>query len=209
MIYSACLFNIMANEQRLSARLRPYMMLWFAVPALLLGGLYAFLSQHNSVSGGESTVFYPAVLFYNYTAEALSTGILLVAGILVGLWVPQALGRRPRAALNGVAVALALAGTALACWGSLPQVFAPYLHLDRAALNGHVYQLGIRYFAQNGAVVSAYVVCECDPSGLICHCHDLPAAGTPAQAATHLLANAADGSLSIQAGTDTVYSFHP
>jgi hypothetical protein len=193
----------------MSARLRPYLMLWFAVPALLLGGLYAFLSQQNIVSGGDTPVFYPALMFYNYTAEALSTGILLVAGTLVGLWVPQALGRRPRAALNGLAVALALAGTALACWGTLPQVFAPYLHLDRAALGGHVYQLGVRYFESSGVLVSQYVLCACDGSGLTCHCHALPAAGTPAQAQTHLLANPADGSLTIQVGTETVYSFHP
>ena len=65
------------------------MMLVFAVPALLLGGLYAFLGRQTIGSGGEATVFYPALMLYNYTAEALSTAILLVAGTLVGLWVPQ------------------------------------------------------------------------------------------------------------------------
>ena len=184
-------------------------MLWFAVPALLLGGLYAYLSQHSLVSGGDTTVFYPALMFYNYTAEALSTGILLVAGTLFGLWLPQALGRRPSAALNGLAVVLALAGTALACWGTLPKVFAPYLHMDRAALNGHVYQLGVRYFAKDASVQSSYVYCECDGSGLMCQCHDLPPAGQPAQAKAQLLANPTDGSLSILVGTQTVYSFHP
>lgn len=193
----------------MSARRRPYLMWWFAVPALLLGGLYVFLSQQNIVSVGDTTVFYPAVMFYNYTAEALSTGILLVAGTLVGLWVPQALGRRPTAALNGLAVALALAGTALACWGTVPKIFAPYLHLDRAALDGHIYQLGVRYFVKDASVFSNYVYCECDGSGLTCRCHDLPAAGPPAQAQAHLLANPADGSLSIQVGSQTVYSFHP
>ena len=191
------------------ARQRPYLMLWLAVPALLLGGLYAYLSQHSLVSGGDTTVFYPALMFYNYTAEALSTAILLVAGVLVGVWVPQALGRRPSAALNGLAVALALAGTALACWGTLPKVFAPYLHMDRTSLNGHVYQLGIRYFAKDDSVQSSYVYCECDGSGLTCRCHDLPAAGEPAPAAAHLVPNPADGSLSIQVGSQTVYSFQP
>ena len=184
-------------------------MLWFAVPALLLGGVYAYLSQHRLGSGGDTTVFYPAVLFYNYTAEALSTGILLVAGTLLGLWVPQALGRRPSAALNGLAVVLALAGTALACWGTLPKVFAPYLHMDRTALGGHVYQLGVRYFAKDDSVQSAYVVCQCDSSGLTCTCHDLPAAGPPAPAQARLLPNPADGSLSIQVGSQTVYTFQP
>jgi hypothetical protein len=184
-------------------------MLFFAVPALLLGGVYAYLSQHRFGSGGDTTVFYPAVLFYNDTAEALSTGILLVARTLLGLWVPQALGRRPSARLNGLAVALALAGTALACWGTVPKVFAPYLHLDRTALAGHVYQLGVRYFAKDDSVQSAYVVCQCDSSGLTCTCHDLPAAGTPAPAQAHLVPNAADGSLSIQVGSQNVYTFQP
>ena len=73
----------------MAARLRPYLMLVFAVPALVLGGLYAILGRQNIVSGGDATVFYPAVMLYNYTAEALSTATLLVAGVLVGLWVPR------------------------------------------------------------------------------------------------------------------------
>jgi len=193
----------------MAARLRPYRMLLFAVPALLLGGLYAVLGRQNIVSGGDSTVFYPAVMLYNYTAEALSTVILLVAGTLVGLWVPQALGHRPRAALNGLAVALALTGTALACWGTLPNVFTPYLHMARATLGGHVYQLGVRYAAQHGSVAGSYVVCECDGAGLACQCHDLPAAGEPVQAQTQLLADPATNTLTIQVGSQAVYRFQP
>lgn len=193
----------------MAARLRPYLMLLFAVPALLLGALYAFLSRQNIAPGGDATVFYPAVMLYNYTSEALSTTILLVAVALLGLWIPQALGRRPHAALNGLAVALALAGTALACWGTLPNVLAPYLHLGRATLGGHVYQLGIRYIARGDSIVSTYVYCECDGSGLTCRCHDLPAAGQPVQARAQLLADPADGTLTIQAGSQTVYRFHP
>ncbi len=184
-------------------------MLVFAVPALVLGSLYAVLSQQPVVSGGNATVFYPAVMFYNYTAEALTTAILLVAVTLLALWIPQALGRRPRAAWNGLAVALALAGTTLACWGTLPKVFAPYLHVGRATLGGHVYQLGIRYSAQSGRVVSNYVYCECDRSGLTCHCHDLPAAGEPVPSPVQLLADPAGGTLTILAGSQTVYRFHP
>ena len=190
------------------ARLRPYMMLVFAVPALLLGGLYAILGWQTVGSGGDTTVFYPAVMLYNHTAEALSTAILLVAGTLVGLWVPQALGRRPRAGLNGAAVALALTGSALACWGTLPSVFTPYIHLSRATLGEHVYQLGVRYAAKNNSVVSNYVYCECDSSGLACQCHDLPAAGEPAQAPAQLLADPS-GTLTIQVGSQTVYQFKP
>jgi len=185
------------------------MMLVFAVPALLLGGLYAILGRQNIGSGGDATVFYPAVMLYNYTAEALSTAILLVAGTLVGLWVPQALGHRPRAGLNGVAVALALTGTALACWGTLPNLFTPYLHMDRTTLAGHVYQLGVRYAARNGTVAGNYVYCACDGAGFACQCHDLPAAGEPVQAQAHLLADPAAGTLTIQVGSQTVYRFQP
>jgi hypothetical protein len=193
----------------MAARLRPHMMLVFAVPAFLLGGLYAFLGLKNIVSGGESTVFYPALLFYNVTAEALSTLILLVAGTLVGLWLPQALGRRPRAGVNAIAAALALAGTALACWGTLPAVFAPYLHLSRATLDGQVYQLGLHYTARGGAVVSTYVYCGCDGSGLFCQCHDLPAAREPPAAPAQLLAGPGPHTLTIQVNSQTVYQFQP
>ena len=193
----------------MAARLRPYTVWVFAVPALLLGGVYAVLGQQAIVSGGQATVFYPAVLLYNYTAEALSTAILLVAGTLVALWVPQALGRRPRAGWNGVAVALALAGTTLACWGTLPSVFTPYLPMGRTTLGGHVYQLGVRYGASNGAVAGSYVYCECDGSGLTCQCHDLPAAGEPVQAKAELLADPSAGMLAIQVGSQTVYRFQP
>ena len=56
---------------------------------------------------------------------------------------------------------------------------------------------------------SAYVLCECDSSGLTCRCHDLPAAGQPVTAQTQLVANPADGTLTIQAGQQTVYRFSP
>jgi len=103
-------------------------------------------------------------------------------------------------------VALALAGATFGCWGALPKVFAPYLHVGRATLGGHVYQLGIRYTADGD---SAYVLCECDGSGLICRCHDLPAAGKPVPAETQLLADPSSGTLTIQAGSQVVYRFQP
>ncbi len=183
---------------------RRYAMLYLAVPALLLGALYAGLGRQSVVGG--ATVFYPAVMLYNATAEALSTAILLVALALLGLWVPQWLGRRPRYGLNGLAVALALVGSTLACWGALPKVFAPYLHLGRATLAGRVYQLGIRYTASGD---NTYVVCACDSAGLSCVCHALPAAGQPVPAPTQLLADPATGTLIIQAGSQTVYRFEP
>jgi hypothetical protein len=208
-IYSACLALTDEKNRRMAARVRPYMMLVFAVPAFLLGGLYAVLGRQYIVSGGDATVFYPAVMLYNYTAEALSTAILLVAGTLAALWIPQALGHRPRAGLNGLAVALALTGTTLACWGTLPNVFAPYLHMGRATLGGHVYQLGVRYAAKNGSVAGNYVFCGCDGSGLFCQCHDLPAAGEPVPARAQLVADPNAGTLTIQVGSQTVYRFQP
>lgn len=183
---------------------RQYAMLLFAVPALLLGVLYVFLSRQSVTSG--TAVFYPALMLYNGTAQALSTVILLVALALLGLWVPQFLTRRPRYGLNGLAVVLALVGSTLACWGTLPNVFAPYLHIGRATLAGHVYQLGIRYTASGENI---YVVCACDGSGLSCVCHDQPAAGQPVLAQTQLVADPATGTLTIQAGSQTVYRFQP
>src|SRR5438105_4690004 len=109
----------------MASRLRPHLMFVFGVPALLLGVLYALLSRQNLGGLAGGTVFYPALMLYNYSAEALSTVVLLVAIALLGLWLPQALGRRPRFGRNGLAVALALAGATLACWGALPNVFAP------------------------------------------------------------------------------------
>jgi hypothetical protein len=179
-------------------------MLVFAIPALLLGLLFMLLGRQNLSSGAP--IVYPLVRFYSATAESLATAILLVAATLLGLWLPQALGRRPRAALNGLAVLLALAGTTLACWGTLPQVFAPYLHLGQATLAGHVYQLGARFTASGDDV---YVACACDSSGWTCRCRDLPAAGRPVQAATQLLADPATGTLTIQAGPQMVYQFQP
>jgi len=179
-------------------------MLVLAGLALLLGLLYAALGRQDVIGGAP--VFYPSVRLYGLSAEAISTAILLVAATLLGLWVPQALGRRARAGWNGLAAALALAGAALACWGTLPQVLAPYLHLAQASLNGHVYQLGVRYAADGD---DTYVLCECDGSGLTCRCHPLHAAGQPLQAQTQLLADSASGTLTIQAGGQTVYRFQP
>ena len=78
-----------------------------------------------------------------------------------------------------------------------------------AALGGHVYQLGVRYSANNGSLVSNYVYCQCDGSGLACQCHDLPAAGEPLPAQATLLADPAAGTLTIQVGSQTVYRFQP
>jgi hypothetical protein len=182
-------------------------MLLIAVPALLLGVLYAVLSQSSLINGGPALVYYPAVMLYNYTAETLATAILLVAITLVGVWAPQALRRLPRYRLNGLAVGLALAGTALACWGSVPQLLVVYRHVDRAELGGHVYQLGVRYKAGGN---NAYVLCGCDALGVVCHCRDLVAAGQPVfEERPRLVADCANGNLAIQVGQQTIYSFRP
>ena len=182
-------------------------MLLTAVPALLLGALYALLSQSSLPNGSSAPVYYPAVMLYNYTAETLATAILLAAIVLVALWVPQALRRLPRYQLNGLAVALVLAGTALACWASIPNLLVTYRHVDRAELGGHVYQLGVRYSISGN---NAYVLCDCDGLGVVCHCRDLVAAGQPVfQERPRLLADPANGSLAIQVGQQLIYSFRP
>lgn len=182
-------------------------MLLMALPALLAGALVAVLSQRALLADSAARVFYPGVMLYNYAAVTLATTILLLALILLAFWVPQALRRAPRFLLNGAAVALALAATALACWGSVPQLVVTYRHVDRAALNGHQYQLGVRYAADGD---NAYVLCECDGLGLVCRCRRLAEAGQPVfKERPALLADPAAGTLSIQVGQETLYRFSP
>ncbi len=181
---------------------------WLAVPALLLAALYAWLSGRPVVPPDGGPVFYPALVIYNFTATALATALALVAMLVFGMWLPQALGRQPRAWVSGGAVLLALAASALSCWGTLPQTFTPYRHLDRVTQGGHVYQLGLRaVLAENEYV---YVLCTCDPSGLNCVCHDLVA--TTAEAVTappKLSFDLVTNRFTVQVGETTVYEFTP
>jgi hypothetical protein len=176
-----------------------------ALPALGLAALYAWLSQRPVV--GETPVFYPAAALYYSTASALFTVVLLVALAVIGLWIPQVIGRRPRAGINGLAVLAALAAGALACWGALPQVFAPYRHLDRAELNGRVYQLGLRVPAatEAGTTEAFFVLCACDGAGLTCRCSDLAATSPEAiTAVPELAADPARNRLAVKIGERVV-----
>src|SRR4029078_8416963 len=110
---------------------------------------------------------YPGQMPYNYTAIALATTILLLAAILLAIWIPQAIGRGAGYGRVGVAAAMALVGSVLACMGTLPQVVVTYRHIDRAELAGHTYQLGVRYSADGN---NAYILCDCDRLGLACRC---------------------------------------
>jgi hypothetical protein len=176
-----------------------------ALPALSLAVLYVLLSRQSLVGGAP--VFYPAVVLYYSTASALATAVLLVALAVLGLWIPQALGRRPRAGLNGLAVLAALVAGGLACWGTLPQTFAPYRHVDRAELNGRVYQLGVRVSASAAAdaLASYFVLCTCDSAGLTCRCRDLvPTTAEEITAVPELVADAARSSLAVRIGERTL-----
>jgi len=176
-----------------------------ALPALGLAALYAWLSQRPVV--GEEPIFYPAAVLYYSTASALFTAVLLAALAVIGLWVPQLMGKRPRAGMNGFAVLAVLAAGALACWGALPQLFAPYRHLDRAELNERVYQLGLRVAAGAEAETTEayFVLCTCDATGLTCRCRDL-AATTPEEitARPELAVDEARGVLTVRIGERTV-----
>jgi hypothetical protein len=189
------------------ARPRPRLnWMWLlALPALGLAALVAWLSQRPMVGGAP--VFYPAAALYYSTASALFTVVLLVALAVIGLWIPQVMGRRPRAGLNGLAVLAALAAAGLACWGALPQVLAPYRHLDRAELNGRVYQLGLRVAAGVEAETTEayFVLCACDPAGVTCRCRDL-APTTPEEitAVPALVVDEARSTLAVRVGERTV-----
>jgi len=176
-----------------------------AIPAAGLGALFAWLSQRPVLNVAGEPVFYPLVRFYHSGASAVSVSLVLLAIAVLGFWVPQALGRRPRWQLNGLAALLALAGGALACWGSLPQAVAPYRHLDRAALNGKAYQLGLR--AEADPQRFWFVLCACDASGLTCQCRDLVETKPEAVTAIpELVADSATGSLFVQIGEETEYA---
>lgn len=181
---------------------------WLAVPALLLAALYAWLSGQPVVPPDGAPVFYPAIVLYHFTATALATALALVAVMALGLWLPMVLGRQPRLLVKSLPVVLALAASALACWGAVPQTFAPYRHVDRVTEGEHVYQLGLRAVLADNAFY--YVLCTCDPSGLTCVCHDVVA--TTAEAVTappKLIVDPVTKRFSIQVGETTVYEFTP
>ncbi|MCC7358674.1 MAG: hypothetical protein IT317_04325 [Anaerolineales bacterium] len=186
----------------------PKTLWWLAGPAAGLAALYAWLSTLPVVPADGATVFYPSLILYHFTATALATALALLAMLVFGLWLPMALGRRSRWPAAGLAVLLALGASGLACWGALPQTFTPYRHVDRAALNGQVYQLGLRAMLADDAYY--YVLCACDPSGLFCHCRDL--AATTAQAVTarpELVVDAAANRMAVKVGEAVVYAFTP
>jgi hypothetical protein len=144
---------------------------------------------------------------YYATASAVATAVLLVGLGVIALWIPQLLGRRPRAGVNGLAVLAALAAGAVACWGTLPQVLAPYRHLDRTALNGRVYQLGLRVApgVEAGTAEAFFVLCACDASGLTCVCRDAaPTTADEITAVPELMADPARNSLRVQIGERVV-----
>ena len=151
--------------------------MWIGLSALA-GGVLFLLVGRGGAAPGAGPVFYPVSLFYNYASIPVAILTLLAASLLLMLWIPQALRRLPRYAWNGLAMALALVGATLGCWGSLPRAVGVdnYAHLDRATLEGRVYQLGVRV-ALDGD--NYYVLCECSQPGLVCQCRPVREAGAP------------------------------
>ena len=183
--------------------------MWIGLPAVVLGVLVVYLGRGTGVPSSGGTVFYPAVMLYNYAAIQLAIVILLAASLLLVLWLPQALRRLPRFAWNGLALGLALLGAALACWGSLPRALlvSNYVHLDRAVLDGRVYQLGARV-ALDGD--NYYVLCDCAQPGFLCRCRRLTEAGELAfTERPALVADPAAGTLALQVGAQTVVVLDP
>ncbi len=182
-------------------------MWWCAVPALLLGGAYFALSRTGGVPAPGAPVFYPAVVFYEYTVLPLATAILLLALLALVLWLPQAVRRLPRFKRNGLAAGLLLLAALLACSGSLPRFFIRYAHIDRAELNGRLYQLGLR-LAPGGD--NYYVLCACDRLGLMCQCRPWPEAGQPTFSdRPALVADAATRTLALRVGSQTLATVTP
>ncbi len=181
---------------------------WLAGLALLLAALYAWLSGLPVVPTDGGLVFYPFLVLYHFTAAPMATVLALVAIMVLGLWFPLVLGRKPRALISSLAVIVALGASGLACWGALPQTFSPYRHLDRVTYNDHVYQLGLRAVLADNEY--AFVLCTCDPTGLSCRCRDLVATTPEAVTALpKLVVDAAANRFSVQVGETTVYAFTP
>jgi hypothetical protein len=188
---------------------RSFNWMWIGLPAVALGLLFVLLGRGAGVPRDGAAVFYPAVLLYNYAAIQLAIVMLLAASLLLVLWIPQALRRIPRFAGNGLAVGLALAGAVLACWGSLPRALLVdnYVHLNRAALGGRVYQLGAR-IALDGD--DYYVLCDCAQPGVFCRCRHLREAGVPAfTVRPELAADPVAQTLSIRVGEQNVLTVTP
>jgi hypothetical protein len=182
--------------------------MWVGLPAVLAGGLLFALGRGLGTPSASRPVFYPAVMLYNTGAIQLAIVILLAASLLLVLWVPQAARRLPRFAWNGAALGLALVGAALACWGSLPRALLAqnYVHLDRLAQAGRVYQLGAR-LALDGD--NYYVVCDCERLGVVCRCQPLREAGPPEFTERPQLVAEPAGALAIRVGARTVFSLAP
>jgi hypothetical protein len=182
-------------------------MLMLAGPALAVAALYAWLGRAWAEPRLDGPTFYPAVMLYQYTAAPLATAVVLLAMVVLALWAPQALRRAPRFQLNGLAVLLALAGSGLACWGSLPGQLVHYRHVDRAEAAGRVHQLGVRLGLDGN---NHFVACDCAPPGLVCQCRSLVEAGPlPELTERPALAVQPDGTLAIMVGETTVYSWVP
>lgn len=199
--------SVAHGRPRPPAARRPWRLLVFGAALLAAAAVSYGLGAVSGRAFSGAPVFYPGLLVYNYAATPLAIAILLVALTLVALWIPQALRRAPRYRPNGVAAALALAGSVLACWSAIPTQFVIYRHVDRVVLNGIAYQLGVR-LALDGD--NYYSLCRCDERGWVCRCQALTEAGAPdPNVPPELVADAAAGTLSIRVGSRTVYTGSP
>jgi hypothetical protein len=189
-------------------QLRAHWMPILAGLALLAGLGYWWLSRAALEPAEGARTFYPAVMLYNYTAATCATTLGLAALLAVTLAVPQALRRAPQGAFRVGLALLALVGAALVCYANVPQWFVHYRHIDRAAWNGQVAQLGVR-LALDGD--NYFVLCACSPPGWVCQCRRLTEAGVVADLAARpeLDVEAATGLLVIRVGSETVWSGTP
>lgn len=183
--------------------------MWIGLPALAGGVLFLLVGRNGAAPAEGGPVFYPVILLYNYASIQVAILILLAASLLLMLWIPQALRRLPRYAWNGAALALALLGATLGCWGSLPRALGVdnYVHIDRAEWPDRVYQLGARLGLDGD---NYYVLCECSRPGVLCVCGHLREAGAPVfDVRPDLVADAAAGTLAIRVGEQTVWLVQP
>ncbi len=136
-----------------------------------LAAAYTGLRLGAALPPDGGAVVYPLTLLYNYSALPASIVVVLAAFTVLFVWVPQAIVRGPHFQRDGALAFLALAAAGVAIWAALPLGRLIYRELGSAAAAGRTYHLGGRVSADPAE--NAYVVCQCAPPDVICHCQYL------------------------------------
>ena len=177
----------------------------------VLAGVYFYILLSGYLPEDGRPVIYGLIILFNYSAAAISIGLLMVFIVIVFMWIPEAIKRLPRWRLNAFAAGLSLAATLIACVSSLPVGGLKYVHVADATLNGRIFHLGARLAAP--PVPSYYVLCQCDATGQFCQCRTLTDLGEikfeEISVRPTLVADAATNTLAVMDGAKTLFTTTP